>query len=528
MHNPVDISKRRRVDPKLFISSEGLAKQEPKIGDEEISIEEFDYQEITDQDYEIVYESNLTVNDEINESKKISTQKRKSKNLTFREKYQIIQLIDNGISVPMITENYGIGRTTVYDIIKRRQDIFDFVEKSDDAERKTFKKSSFPAVEERVLKWCDSRESFTKHDFYNRAKSAFENARDQGLIASPSGFCGSWSWAKRFFHRHPDLKRKLRTVSGDPIDPLELSLTNTEFLEENSNYKTSQDEPTRIKMEQDQQPAVDGKRIKFLNLSEKLQVLDEIDAGKPVASISEKYGASKTTIYDIFKRRQELRDTKLTKSNSMRKVIKQPRYPQVELELLRWCLKQKNYPLRYVLIADKASCIFDTLGIKGTFNPTSWWAKKFVMRHPELLEKQGISCDDDITDEPNIEETVQDVSINEQETEDDVPAENFMLMEDNGIAAEYQEEYIVEALDSQHDDELEIEAVTEVKHEPDSDNMSDEIDTLEEEETPSITFIPDQIALKSLKILIKFSEQRGHKHMLDCLVDYQRELQENR
>lgn len=519
MHNEDVICKRRRVDQKLSETAETI-KQETKCEEEEISTEEFDYQEITDQDYEIVYESNLSANEElIQETKKVISSpraKRKSKNLTFREKYDLILQIESGLGVPCITEAYGIGRTTVYDIIKRKQEIIDFIEKSDDVDRKTFKKSSFPVVEERVIKWCESKEHFTKHEFYDRAKSAFESARDKGQITSPSSFVGSWSWAKRFFKRHPDLKKKLRTIAGEPIDPLEISMSNAEFSEE-------QDHPGLIEMKNHPEPPVVGKRMRFLNLSEKLQVLEDITAGKQVAAVAEQYGVSKTTIYDIFRRRQELGDRRLTRSSSLRKVVKQPRYPELELELLRWCLVQKSFPLSNVLIADKASCIFDELGIKGSFSPTSWWAKKFVLRHPELCEKQGIECDVDIAEEPATEETFEDAPIEESRDEEITTGDYEFTEEDVMSSTEYQEEYIVEALEMQQDDEeLDVVAAENIKHE---DNFSIDEAEIVEEEAACIPFVPDHIALKSLKILIKYSEQQGHKHMIDRLIEYHRELQ---
>jgi hypothetical protein len=39
------------------------------------------------------------------------------------------------------------------------------------------------------------------------------------------------------------------------------------------------------------------------------------------------------------------------------------------------------------------------------------------------------------------------------------------------------------------------------------------------------TEIPESIALKSLKILIKYTEQRGHDSMLSQLIDYQSQLE---
>ena len=522
MHNFDDVNKRRRVDQKTISRCQAEIKEEEEVFVKEIvntsmmdSIEDFDYQEINEQDYEIVYEASLPgVEDEpsVNSTPMNETPgrvKRKSKTLTFREKYEVIMQIENGASVPHVCEVYGIGRTTVYDYMRRKHEIIDFIEKSNDADRKTFKKSKFPEVEESVLEWCHERDYYTKQDFYQYAKMAFDMAREQGSRNNPSEFCGSWSWAKRFFHRHPQLKEKLITPSGQPIDPKELSLSNVEYLDENTTAEVGDEQLANNQLK------------KFLNLSEKLQVLDDIDSGKAVAAIAEKFNISKSTVYEIFKRRSELRDTSLTDIKFLRKVWKMPRYPQIELELLRWCLKQK-VPLSNVLIADKALCIYEELGLSGSFNPSSAWAKKFVQRHPELYSKQSLklsdqnSKDKDVNEENFIDEldtVIEDVDIDQTD-----PSYEFTNPDS---MPDYEEEYIVEGLDPQLEEEDELQPDTE-DEEPSNQKKILKIVKRNDEST----LTPD-IALKSLKILIKFSEQQGHNEMLSHLINYQAQLHEN-
>lgn len=517
MHNADAISKRRRVDTKNFFGLKDISfkEEEPVVESAEVidSIDEFEYQEINEQDYEIVYETSIPVVTEENTADNTNLSlkvKRRSKNLTFREKYNVIQQVENGVAVHAICEEYGIGRTTVYDIVKRKDDIIEFINKAEDSDRKTFKKSKYPEVEERLLEFCESVESFTKQDFYESAKIAFENARENGTL-SPSGFCGSWSWAKRFFHRHPELKRKLVTASGQPVDPLELSLSNIEYLDENI---TESVEAEKILCEEVfEVTRNDAKRIKYLNLGEKLQVLDDIEAGKPIPSIATKYGVSKTTIYEIFKRRIQLRETKLTSHNYLRKVIKLPRYPQIELELLRWCLNQKSFPLSNVMIADKALCIFDELNLKGSFKPSSAWAKKFVLRHPELCIRQNILFGDiqEVETEIDAEEEFHD----EEEEQTEEPFQEIEPEE-----ADYHEEYIVEELEAPNEEIMESETIAEEAPIITDDELSIKV----EKESPTV---PDKIALKSLKILIKYSEQKGDERILSELLNYQKQLQEN-
>lgn len=171
IHNEDDVKKRRRVDQRLDHAEDVLVIKDEdgqnscENEDQIDCIEEYDYQDINGEDYEIVYESNLAnENDEDEENldkpKKLPAPsqpiaKRKSKTLTFREKYEVIQQISKGISVPVICKAYGIGRTTAYDYIKRKQEIIDYVERTQDDERRTFKKSKFPEVEERLVEWCE-------------------------------------------------------------------------------------------------------------------------------------------------------------------------------------------------------------------------------------------------------------------------------------------------------------------------------------------------------------------------------------
>lgn len=485
------------------------------------SIDEFDYQDINEQEYEIVYEETMpTDNDELLEKPKnpeiLTKSKRKSKTLTFREKYEVIFHVEKGVSVQSICDAYGIGRTTVYDYMRRKQEILNFISKSDDADRKTFKRSKYPDVEDRVLKWCESNETFTKQQLHECAKSAFAEARESKADFSPSGFCGSWSWTKRFFHRHPDLKKKFVTATGEPVDPSELYVGHVEAMDEINDENVI----PQVKLE----AARSLRKIKFLNLSEKLQVLDDIDASQQVPAIAEKFDVSRATIYDIFKRRKELRETKLTKSNCLRKVVRLPRYPQLELELLQWCLKQKSFPLSNTLIADMALCVFETLGLTGKFNPSSVWAKKFVLRHPELCKLQGIQSEDEV---PGLqEELYEDDQVPDEFNEaaefgeDESRTESLEFMEPESLP-ECHEEYIIEELDPQHDEELEIETVK-VQTEP----SSSEGPQKEAKKLISYdeTLIPDKVALKSLKILLKYSRQRGYTSMLPHLADFHREL----
>lgn len=74
-----------------------------------------------------------------------------------------------------------------------------------------------------MIKWCERQEKFTKQDFFDSCKTNFQQMR------SMSNFCGSWSWCKRFFDRHPQFKAKLIKNDGGPLDKSELNVTKSKF-----------------------------------------------------------------------------------------------------------------------------------------------------------------------------------------------------------------------------------------------------------------------------------------------------------
>lgn len=234
MNNSIDSSKRRRVnvgiadelnsdDPihDIFEMKEGdiILKEEELVG----QIEEFE-EDIQQPQFEIVYEGQVIESPEQTFEKNEKQDKRRSNTLTIRQKYEILMKLEEGISVPTICKEYFIGRTTVYDFIKRKQEIIEYIEKSSDETRKTFKKSNYPEVEANMIEWCEDSEIYSKHQFFEECKRNFSR------ISTSSQFCGSWSWCKRFFDRHPQFKSKLVNNEGEPLDKSEFSISKGEKM----------------------------------------------------------------------------------------------------------------------------------------------------------------------------------------------------------------------------------------------------------------------------------------------------------
>lgn len=536
-----DISKRRRVDTKKdktpVMKTEDIELHEEIIEDSRLN-GDFDYQALDEDgqdNYEVIYEPDIK--NEQQESLLIDSSfhsGKKKTTLTIREKYDIVKMIEGGTSVPEVCSLYNIGRTTAYDFLKRKQAFIDFIENSsnDGSNRRTLKQSKFPIIEENMVEYCETTHHFTKQQFFDTLKIFSSNFKSE--------FCGAWSWSKRFFHRHPEYRQKLIGDNGKSIKDITFLDDNAEYLDDEiENGRASEKMQLREIKEKFSNSRLenpgDKKPYKYLNLGEKLQVLNEIDNGVNIHIIADRHDVSKSTVYEIFKRREELRDVKKTKSNIMRKVMKIPRFPELEKELLKWCMRQKKYPLSNVLIADQALCMFCEMGLEGKFNPSSTWGKNFSLRYPELRAKQGIPDEDEI-DETEFDETFLQ---NGQENEDIESEETIEDSEENSMPFEFLDpenpEYVEEILEPENciiesfestnpssvieKDDILVNTI------PESHIKNNE--RLAPSEPAVIKLVPDSIALKSLNILIKYSKQRGKSKYLQNLLEYKNEFEQH-
>lgn len=494
-----------------------LCKDEEEVVEdvEETLVEHFDHEDFDydQQEYEIVYESSLPdIDNDMMKTSPLHDQpikfempkkSRKSRTLTISQKYNILKEIEEGKSVPQICSDYNIGRTTVYDFIKQKQRIIEYIEKSSDETRRTFKTSNYPEVEDSMRSWCERSDYFTKQQFYEKCKILFNHIKSSESTI-PSQFCGSWSWCKRFFDRHPQFKRKLITPEGHPIDPASLSLGKFESIETKSKDDEKAGEKINVSISSHQK-----KSIKYLNFNEKIQVLSELDAGLAISVVADKWDVCKSTVYDIVKKRDELREMNGSKV-SFRKVIKGPRHPILEEQLYDWCLSEETFP-SFVLIADKALCLFDSMKLKGIFNPSSAWAKKFVNRHPELLNRLNEKL---ITKE--IESNSLIVRRSFGDNVDDFiehdKTESSDFIEQEYLEDDEENEYIVEELVGDNEEtfetnnDLEVLNYAEIKVEPEE--------------------VSNEEAMKSLKTLIKYTEQKGHFDISYVLLEYQNHLED--
>lgn len=77
-------------------------------------------------------------------------QKRKHKTLTIKEKCDILDRLNRNESFSSLASEYGVGRSTIYDIKKNHEKIKQFVSTTEcgPGKRQTLKKAEHPEVEE--------------------------------------------------------------------------------------------------------------------------------------------------------------------------------------------------------------------------------------------------------------------------------------------------------------------------------------------------------------------------------------------
>lgn len=88
---------------------------------------------------------------------KINEKKRARKVLSIKEKIDLIKDYRNNMSVILLSEKYGVGITTVRDLIKNKETILKYGSESDSMEglkkRHTLKKSENPRVDFATYEW---------------------------------------------------------------------------------------------------------------------------------------------------------------------------------------------------------------------------------------------------------------------------------------------------------------------------------------------------------------------------------------
>lgn len=128
--------------------------------------------------------------------------KRKHKTLNLSEKWEIIKRVDRGETPTAIAKVYDIGRPTIYDIVKNRDKIEEFMKSVDDEplNRKTLRPSEFPEVEDALFIWFKQqrkRHAPISGDILKQKAQFFYTE-----ITKKNDFRASHGWFENFKKRH--------------------------------------------------------------------------------------------------------------------------------------------------------------------------------------------------------------------------------------------------------------------------------------------------------------------------------------
>lgn len=123
---------------------------------------------------------------------------RKHKTLTLIEKMEVLEKLDSGWSCGDVAKAYGVGRSTIFDIRKKREKIEKYVNTMNFYDKKcTMKNPSFPEIEEALASWW-MEERF-------KINITSEMLRDKAIFfghqLGKTNFLASGSWLEKFKKR---------------------------------------------------------------------------------------------------------------------------------------------------------------------------------------------------------------------------------------------------------------------------------------------------------------------------------------
>lgn len=143
-----------------------------------------------------------------------TSQKRKHKTLTLKEKSEILDRLNKNESIIILASEYGVGRSTIYDIKKSRENIQKFVSTSDcgPGKRKTLKKAEYPEVEDALYLWFLQERN--RHTPISGPILAMKAKFFYKEITKKDDFVASKGWLEGFKSRHGI---RLMTITGEKL-----------------------------------------------------------------------------------------------------------------------------------------------------------------------------------------------------------------------------------------------------------------------------------------------------------------------
>ncbi|KAG5872634.1 hypothetical protein JTB14_003722 [Gonioctena quinquepunctata] len=138
----------------------------------------------------------------------------KHKTLTIKEKCDILDRLNRNETFSSLASEYGVGRSTIYDVKKKHEKIKKFVSTTDcgPGKRQTLKKAEHPEVEEALYMWFLQERN--RHAPISGPMLAMKAKFFYKEITKKDDFVASKGWLERFKSRHGI---RLMTITGEKL-----------------------------------------------------------------------------------------------------------------------------------------------------------------------------------------------------------------------------------------------------------------------------------------------------------------------
>ncbi|XP_049304568.1 tigger transposable element-derived protein 2-like [Bactrocera dorsalis] len=124
---------------------------------------------------------------------------------------------------------------------------------------------------------------------------------------------------------------------------------------------------------------------KSLTLAEKEHILLQLSNGVSGKLLAEKYGAGTSTISDIKKNKEKLKNffANCAAVSKDRKVLREPDYPEMEDKLYKWfqCQRERHITVTTNILKEKPAQIHAQCYENKTFSASKGWLYRFKNRH---------------------------------------------------------------------------------------------------------------------------------------------------
>ena len=141
----------------------------------------------------------------------------------------------------------------------------------------------------------------------------------------------------------------------------------------------------------------------MLSLEKKQEIIEQMEAGRTISSLSHTYDVPHNTLYDLRKNKERIKEYKChfgkkTSKNVPRKVVSKPKYPSVDEATLKWVKQQRDAGVlvRGTEVLNAAKKFAQLQGVED-FKASDGWLYRFKRRHGLSNRKvhgEALDCDE--------------------------------------------------------------------------------------------------------------------------------------